>query len=500
MAPANNQRAAVIKEALAPHGARLDHLVNGSMVISFSGRESPTDEAAATARRALALRAVVGDAAMVACTGRGTIHGRAPIGEVIDRGVMLLQGSPVGSIRLDATTASLLDARFDIEESADGLYLRSERELEESARTVLGKSVRCVGRERELGLLEGIFADISAESQAHAVLLTASASVGKTRLRQELVTRLQQRGHKLEVLAGRADSLRSGSPFALLAPSIRWAAGISGEDSLESRCRKLQARVSRHLPDERGRRAAEFLGEMIGAPFPDAASAALRARARLVASRGPRTRRGTDPTGPRRSSAAIARDGRGMHVARPRQRAHQPWTARRSAERPRTSPRARGQAGQFLASWLASFAFSTLAYVSNDFAESEAHARRTMAKFVGAPAVRAAGLSALARAVLAQGRTDEALVLAREAMTFFEVDDRSKFCESLVRLMNAETLRATHDEEGALVAIRAARSRLLERAEEFTDRQLRAAFLTRIAENARTLELAEAWGCERHPP
>ena len=59
-------------------------------------------------------------------------------------------------------------------------------------RTLLGKATVCVGRDRELALLEGTFEECVDEPVARAVLVTAAAGGGKSRLRHELVERLRR--------------------------------------------------------------------------------------------------------------------------------------------------------------------------------------------------------------------------------------------------------------------------------------------------------------------
>jgi ATP/maltotriose-dependent transcriptional regulator MalT len=144
---------------------------------------------------------------------------------------------------------------------------------------------------------------------------------------------------------------------------------------------------------------------------------------------------------------------------------------------------------------LANFVFSTLAFVSGDFTESEHRARTAAENLRTSPGPRIGALSALARALLAQGRTAEAFDAALEAATLLETVSNTEFGESLVRLMNAETKMGIGDASGALVAIGAARDRLLERADKIADSGVRSSFLSRVADNARTLELARAWGC-----
>jgi eukaryotic-like serine/threonine-protein kinase len=266
----------IIAERVSAHGGRPQRLLDGSMVVTFPGELTPTDQAAEAGRCALSLSTDLIDAQIVVCTGRAATFGRMPMGDVIDRGVALLQGTPRGSIRLDATTADLFHTCFEIKKGPDGIDLLKDREFAEAPRKVLGKAVACVGREHELAWLERIFRS-TMDSQAQAVLVTAPAGIGKTRLRQELVSQLERGGDEFELLLGRADSVRSGSPFALIAPAIRRAAGVSTQDSPLTRCHKLKARVARHFDDENAVRVAEFLGELAGVHFPEASSAALHA-------------------------------------------------------------------------------------------------------------------------------------------------------------------------------------------------------------------------------
>jgi tetratricopeptide (TPR) repeat protein len=266
-----------LRAALQPHGARLERLLDGSMVVTLSGRGAPTDQATAAAHCALVLRAALPDVAMTISTGRAVLFGRLPVGDVIDRGAELLRGEVHGVVRLDEVTAGLLGARFEIAGDEGRRMLIGERHLGDRPRTVLGKATECVGREREIALLVGTFQECAEEPVARAVLVTAPAGGGKSRLRHELLARLHEGGQVLEVLNGRADAIASGSPFGLLGPSIRTAAGFVGGESDARRRDKLLARVSRHLAGAVALRTAEFLGELTGVPFPDDASPALAA-------------------------------------------------------------------------------------------------------------------------------------------------------------------------------------------------------------------------------
>ena len=176
-------------------------------------------------------------------------------------------------ILLDDVTAGLLDVRFEIggggepSDANAGLELRSEREVVDKTRTLLGKATPCIGRERELAALEATYDECLTEPVARVVLVTAPAGVGKSRLRHELLQKLACHDEPPQVWLGRGDPMRAGSPFAMLAPALRRSAGILDGEPLELRRRKLRARVGRHVELEDWDRVTVFLGEMIGVSF-----------------------------------------------------------------------------------------------------------------------------------------------------------------------------------------------------------------------------------------
>lgn len=266
----------LLRADLEPLGARGERLLDGSIVVTLAGRGPPPDQAVVAARAALRIRARLPHTAVTISTGRAVIFGQLPVGAVIDRGAELLRDEPAGNIRLDETTAGLLDSRFVLDGESRRMLL-GERELYDSPRTLLGRVTPFVGRARELAALEATFEECVEESVARAVLVIGPPGIGKSRLRHELIERLQPRARGFELLMGRGDVVRAGSPFGLIAPAIRAAAGIAAADLPEIRQRKLVSHVERHVRQDDSRRVTEFLGELVGVPFADEESAALRA-------------------------------------------------------------------------------------------------------------------------------------------------------------------------------------------------------------------------------
>ncbi|WP_434042451.1 MULTISPECIES: serine/threonine-protein kinase PknK [Sorangium] len=255
----------------------LELLEGRSPIIVLSGAGTPTDLAARAARCALALKELLGGAPVALATGRAEMAARVPVGELIDRAFQMLAADddrfPLAGVRVDEVTAGLIGARFDVTEDAAGRVLHGARD--ERTAQLLGRPTTYVGRERELAMLEAEVDRCIDEGAAGAVLVTAEAGMGKSRLRQELIRKLRERGDRFEVWIGQGDPMGAGAAFGLLASALRHALGIAEGEPLEARQRKVRGRVAQHGGLDAPRVTA-FLGELVGAPFPDENDVQLR--------------------------------------------------------------------------------------------------------------------------------------------------------------------------------------------------------------------------------
>ncbi len=257
-------------------GGRLERIGDGSNVVLFAHTDVATDHAVRAARCALALREVVGHAALVVASGRAAID-RQLVGDLIDRAAAAVAEAAPGQIVIDASTATLLDDRFVVSRGGERQFLRGIRDGAEPVRTLLGKTTPIVGRDRELANLEALWAECADERIARVVLVTAAPGAGKSRLRQELARRVLQRDEHAELLIGRGDSLRAGSPFSLIADAVRRTSGVREGDDVDAQRDALLVRVSRHVAASEADRVTHLLGEVAGVAFPTAAGEALRA-------------------------------------------------------------------------------------------------------------------------------------------------------------------------------------------------------------------------------
>ncbi|XXX73112.1 protein kinase [Sorangium sp. So ce134] len=274
-------RAQALRDIVARHGGRLDRLQSRWLLVALSGAESPTDLATRAAHCALALRAALGGVPMSVATGLAEVEGKLPVGELVDRGAQLIagrDGPPPPEIRLDGATASLLASRFEMAQGPGGCWLRGPKEEPDAVPRLLGKPTPCVGRERELLQLATEWRHCVDEPSANAVVVVGAPGLGKSRLAWEFLRALEERGDAAEVWIGRADPVAAGSAFGLLARALRRAMGILDGEPLEERRRKVLARVER-LDALRSKcaHAAAFLGELVGAAFPDEGDVQLRA-------------------------------------------------------------------------------------------------------------------------------------------------------------------------------------------------------------------------------
>ena len=267
-----------LPRVVASCGGSYQALADGehSFLVTIESVRAPTDQAAAAARVAIALREADPEIRQVLVTGRGGDEGHTPMGELVDSAVEHLLAAAPGEICVDRLTAALIDARFHVTFDGNQGRLAGERDAE-GTRTLLGKPSVWVGRRRELATLLATLDECADERVARAVLVLAPAGIGKSRLRHEMVRSLERRGTPVLVLYGQGDSLSAGSPFVMIAPALRRAAGILDGEPLERRREKLAVLVESAVPAADRRRITELLGEMIGVTFPDDDSELLRA-------------------------------------------------------------------------------------------------------------------------------------------------------------------------------------------------------------------------------
>ncbi|MFO0734263.1 MAG: protein kinase [Labilithrix sp.] len=208
-----------------PFGGRTEVFADGTLFVVFSRSTLARDQAMFAGRAALALRAQEPDLRVVLSSGRvlAPEGGDEEVsGDAAVHAFTLLESTTSGVTRLDEVTANLLGQGFVLASTDAGVELVGERPEAASGQPVRGRMVPCVGRELELATLDLVIGSVVAARVPRGVLVLAPAGAGKSRLRQELVRRLE--GTNRRIIPSRSDPLAMEVPFALLAdiaPPIR---------------------------------------------------------------------------------------------------------------------------------------------------------------------------------------------------------------------------------------------------------------------------------------
>ncbi|HLL03986.1 MAG TPA: protein kinase [Myxococcaceae bacterium] len=271
-------------QELQARGAKASLLADGSLLAACQlERGTATDLAALSAGCALAIKERWPESMVVLTTGLSLRGKPVPVGEVMDRAGEFLrrlesQPAAAAQVLVDETTAGLLGPRFELDKARSGTFLmRADQLRVDESRPLLGRPTPCVGREQELSLLEMAFVSCLEDASARALLVTAPAGTGKSRLRHEFLRRLERRAPPPLVLLGRADPMTARSAYGLLGHAVRQLCGVVDGEPLEARRHKLAGRLTRHLPSEQHKDTVEFLGELCGIAFPVEHSPRLRA-------------------------------------------------------------------------------------------------------------------------------------------------------------------------------------------------------------------------------
>ena len=244
--------------------------------MTLSGRGSTSEQLVTAAGCALELDRAFPSARIALAMGRALATAGGPTGPVIDQAAGLLAHSMSSGVRIDDVTAGLLGERFEMRKEGECHVLLGRRGDAEPPRTLLGKPTPCVGRDKELGLLDHTLRECVEESVARAVLVTGPAGQGKSRLRYEFVKRARERGD-VRILMARADPVGAGSAFMLVRQLVRQAVGLREGDPATVQHTRLRARVAEVCKDGDFSRIADFLGELISVPSTEHPSPQLRA-------------------------------------------------------------------------------------------------------------------------------------------------------------------------------------------------------------------------------
>ncbi|MCK6589633.1 MAG: AAA family ATPase, partial [Polyangiaceae bacterium] len=171
---------------------------------------------------------------------------------------------------------SALEGRFIVQPDKDGGVLVREDASGFVARQLLGRATPTVGREKEIALLQGVYAELLEDATPRAALVIGPAGIGKSRVRSELMQRLEMAPVRPAILVCRGDPMSRGGSLSALGRTFRALIGIYDGEEPREQVQKIQRHVAGLMPRNMWFLAA-FLGELTCVPFPDENDEPLRA-------------------------------------------------------------------------------------------------------------------------------------------------------------------------------------------------------------------------------
>ena len=259
---------------------RFEAIAGGRMVAVLGVERSKGDEAIRAARAALMLAkqhvSPNGPTRAAIAVGHA-VRARANIaGQALDRAARQLELAAPGTVRIDAHAAVAIEGRFVVQADTEGGALHREDASGFGARQLLGRATPTVGREKEIALLIGIYNEMAEDGTPRAALVTGPAGIGKSRVRAEMMARLETAQWRPEILLCRGDAMTQGGSISALGRALRALMGVHDGELPHEQVTKVKNHVAVRLPRTL-RFLAAFLGELIGVAFADDGDEPLRA-------------------------------------------------------------------------------------------------------------------------------------------------------------------------------------------------------------------------------
>ena len=218
------------------------------------------DEAERAVRAGLTARSGGAARRLGVATGRAfRARAGALTGEVVAAAQRVLRTEGVG---VDPETQQRIRGSFAM--SGDIVVATRPRRRSLAAAGPAGAGGRFAGRDRELGDLRATFAQVAGESQAAGVLVIGPPGIGKSRLCAELIAHVEGASPTTVVLEAAGESNRTLEGWHAIGSALRAHADLPEGTPADA----VRERLLAICPS---RRAAEFVGEILGADFPETA-------------------------------------------------------------------------------------------------------------------------------------------------------------------------------------------------------------------------------------
>ena len=251
-----------VRGELESHGGRVEKFVGDAVMGVFGAPVTYGDDAERAVRAAFAVRdwaeqeglqlrvAVNTGEAIVALNASPERGETFVAGDVVNTAARLQSASPVGAVLVGEET--YVGTRGSIEYRpaqpivAKGKEAPVQAWLALRATAAIGErpaaQVPMIGRERELGVLTGVWERVVDEGRSHFVTVFGPAGIGKSRIALELAQLVAGQGGR--VIRGRSTPYGASSPYGAFAQQVKQTARIFDSDDAADAREKLADAVA----------------------------------------------------------------------------------------------------------------------------------------------------------------------------------------------------------------------------------------------------------------
>jgi class 3 adenylate cyclase len=243
-----------VRGELESHGGRVEKFVGDAVMGVFGAPVTYGDDAERAVRAAFAVRdwaeheglqlrvAVNTGEAIVALNASPERGETFVTGDVVNTAARLQSASPVGAVLVGEET--YIGTRGSIEYRPAQPIVAKGKEAPVQAWLALrataaigerpGAHVPMIGRDRELGVLTGVWERVVDEGRSHFVTAFGPAGIGKSRIALELAQLVAAQGAR--VIRGRSTPYGASSPYSAFAQQVKQTARIfDSDDAAEAR-------------------------------------------------------------------------------------------------------------------------------------------------------------------------------------------------------------------------------------------------------------------------
>ncbi|MDX2024608.1 MAG: protein kinase [Deltaproteobacteria bacterium] len=252
-------------DAFGQLDAQANVLLDGTLLVTCSGKVTASELAAKAARCALAVRRQKPEAMTAIALGKAVVRQGLPLGKLLDETSARLAALCAGDVAVDEEMAPLVARSFALR-NHNNAWLLVDDSYATPLPIIVNSTERVfIGRDADIEQLERDFTELAANKPPKLVAYIAEAGVGKTRLASEWFSHLRHHHHRHRLWRAQGDSLQTARPFGLARQLAMAGLGIAEDTPRRLRREIVQTFLQAGQPDDGKSLAVTYLAELVGA-------------------------------------------------------------------------------------------------------------------------------------------------------------------------------------------------------------------------------------------